>query len=375
MNLSWGRLCVLMVLIDSWLFIFFTGVLVNGVGLSFSHKTCALAIYSCISFYAVSKVLIYGFLVEKVYIVWSGGNRTPRFRTPTYRICGVVLLGYVAILVLMIMGQISGLRADGVCIIGLKNFATIAIITYDLFLNVFLTAMFLWPLWRSNVISHRLRRVATRTLYGAIASLTTSAANVVILLALRGEEYGWVCLVSCVTDVALNAMVLSWVTSGSYSQHSVVLDRFSLPTLDVGPITLAQSEREGVKESYARGSMTLQTATLHDPTSPIPESYYDYIPREQASQQPEPKGDTNKSWFGGLRSPWRNSLPSSSATPTMKSAGAIDRGVQSLSEEVAHHSSRIERPLQVWVTQDVNVIAEVSEKDTVPVRHKSRHVR
>jgi len=115
-----------------------------------------------------------------MYIVWSGGNQTPRFRTPAYRICAVVMLGYVAILVLMIIGQNSWIRTDGMCIIGLKDFAyvhvpediahfscyhrTIPLISYDLFLNVFLTAMFLWPLWRSNVTSHRLRNVATRTL-------------------------------------------------------------------------------------------------------------------------------------------------------------------------------------------------------------------
>jgi hypothetical protein len=71
----------------------------------------------------LKQVLIYGFLVEKVYIVWSGGNQTPRFSTPAYRICSVVLLGYVTVLVLMILGQNSLIRGDGMCIIGLKNFA------------------------------------------------------------------------------------------------------------------------------------------------------------------------------------------------------------------------------------------------------------
>jgi len=264
----------------------------------------------------------------------------------------------------MIIGQISSLRADGLCIIGLKNFATIAIITYDLLLNVFLTTMFLYPLWRTDVISTRLRRVATRTLYGALASLTTSAVNVVILLVLKGEEYGWVCLSSCVTDVALNAIVLSWVTSGSYSQNSVVLDRFSLPTLDVGPITLAQTDTERAKSPFSRGTITLQSATLQDTTSPLPESFYDYIPREQTSQsqsQPEaqsPQTDGGKGWFDNLKTQLSSKHRSSCS---MQSAAG---GVQSLAEEVTSRSSRAERPLQVWVHQNVNVISEVSEKDT-----------
>jgi len=61
--------------------------------------------------------------IGQMHIVWSGGNQTPRFTTPAYRICAVVMLGYVVILVLMIIGQNSLIRGDGMCIIGLKNFA------------------------------------------------------------------------------------------------------------------------------------------------------------------------------------------------------------------------------------------------------------
>ena len=65
--------------------------------------------------------------VEQMYIVWSGGNRKPRFRTPAYRICAVVVLGYVAIVVLTIIGQNSWIRTDGMCFIGLKNFAYVRV--------------------------------------------------------------------------------------------------------------------------------------------------------------------------------------------------------------------------------------------------------
>lgn len=42
--------------------------------------------------------------------------------------------------------------------------STISLIGYDISLNVFLTTMFLWPLWISHPISPRLRSVAKRTL-------------------------------------------------------------------------------------------------------------------------------------------------------------------------------------------------------------------
>lgn len=82
----------------------------------------------------------------------------------------------------MILGRDSSVRGDGVCVIGLKAFAyvsqhimspkahiesflsTIPLIAYDLSLNIFLTAMFMCPLWVLHPISPKLRSVAKRTL-------------------------------------------------------------------------------------------------------------------------------------------------------------------------------------------------------------------
>jgi hypothetical protein len=41
---------------------------------------------------------------------------------------------------------------------------TIPMISYDLFLNIFLTGMFLYPLWRDDFTSLLLKNIATRTL-------------------------------------------------------------------------------------------------------------------------------------------------------------------------------------------------------------------
>jgi hypothetical protein len=60
---------------------------------------------------------------EQMYIVWSAGKQIPRLSSVAYRICSVVLLGYVAVLILMLKGQNSSIRADGMCMIGLKSFA------------------------------------------------------------------------------------------------------------------------------------------------------------------------------------------------------------------------------------------------------------
>ncbi|KAJ3767278.1 hypothetical protein FB446DRAFT_821079, partial [Lentinula raphanica] len=239
------------------------GILTAGIGISWSHTTCTLAIYSCISFYAVSKILIYAFLSEKVYIVWTGGNQASRHKTKVYRLCAFVLLGYFAIGILMVLGNAHTIRADGVCVIGLKAFATIPLIAYDLSLNIFLTAMFMCPLWILHPISPRLRSVAKRTLYGATISLVSSAVNIMIMLLLSGSELGWVCITSCVSDVVINSFAVFCVSSGSYSSDTV-RDRFSLPTMDMSALTFAATE-----SSRPTGVLTT-----------IPEAYYDYLPPE-----------------------------------------------------------------------------------------------
>lgn len=63
---SWARLCVLIVFIDSYLFLFTTGVLILGIGMATSTVACSFGIYLCIVFYGTSKLFIYLFL-SKLY--------------------------------------------------------------------------------------------------------------------------------------------------------------------------------------------------------------------------------------------------------------------------------------------------------------------
>ncbi|KAJ6581571.1 hypothetical protein B0H19DRAFT_512771 [Mycena capillaripes] len=162
-RLRWPRLCTLIVFLDSWLFLFASGILIFGVGLE-THKTgCSAGIYLCIVFYSSSKLLIYAFLIEKVYVVWAVGEK--RFRSPVYIICVITVGLYAGIIALLFFGRISQFRnGDEACVIGLKSYASIPLLSYDLYINVFLTGLFLWPLLRSNLSTPRLKRVAIRTL-------------------------------------------------------------------------------------------------------------------------------------------------------------------------------------------------------------------
>ncbi|KAJ7198257.1 hypothetical protein GGX14DRAFT_401972 [Mycena pura] len=213
-RLTWPRVCTLLIFLDSYLFVFASGLLIFGVGLQLNSTACAAGIYLCVLFYATSKVLIYAFLTEKVYIVWDTGRS--RKRSPVYLVCIITVCMYSAVVIGMIIGRVQQFRpGDGACVIGLERTSSIPLLSYDLFINVLLTALFLWPLLRSKHSSPRLRRVAIRTMVASAVALTTSTVNIAVLTVMHGRQLGWVCLASCGGDVLLNASALFWVTGGA----------------------------------------------------------------------------------------------------------------------------------------------------------------
>ncbi|KAJ7202254.1 hypothetical protein B0H12DRAFT_517460 [Mycena haematopus] len=246
-RLSWPRLCILLVFVDSYLFLFCTGILIFGVGLQRDTTSCATGIVLCVCFYTSSKILIYSFLAEKVYTVWDTGRS--RLRSPVFLICMVTIFLYGGIIITVLIGRVTEFRkGDGACVIGLKPTASLPLLSYDLFINILLTALFLWPLVRSNHSNARLRRLAFRTLVAATMALTTSTVNIAVLTIMKGRELGWLCLTSCGIDVIFNAAALFWVTVGS-SQSSLSASSLNreLPTtvaLSVPPSAVRSSFKE-----------------------------------------------------------------------------------------------------------------------------------
>jgi len=57
-----------------------------------------------------------------------------------------------------------------------------------------------------------LRRTALRAFIGSCVTLSTSVANLLTLLILKGEP-GYICLMCCNADILLSVLVLHWMTS------------------------------------------------------------------------------------------------------------------------------------------------------------------
>jgi len=233
-DVSWPSICVLLILIDSWLFIFSSGLLILGFGLERNDVSCSMGILLCILFYGTSKLFIYIFLSERVYVVWQPTPQSRRLQCKAYIGCIVALCGYGGVVGMLFYGRISFFGDKGACYIGLKKSASITLLAYDFFVNAVLTGLFLWPVMRGAFLNSRVKRLAVRTLWSALIALTTSCVNILILTLMHGRQLGWVCLASCGTDVIVNALVVYWVTLQCSDQHDRV-HGFIPPSRSEGP--------------------------------------------------------------------------------------------------------------------------------------------
>ncbi|EXU99812.1 hypothetical protein X797_006941 [Metarhizium robertsii] len=275
---SWSRLPIVVWLVfaiyaDSYIFVFASAMLQHSIGLNASFRTCDSAILICLVCYVTTKLgleaksadadglqsLYTSFWLKRRYAaqlsVISGSWMTDAPQhiirgTPKKRIgsrlymfnsLGMIAV-YLAVVILNFVFRIAKLQ-DGECIIGMKSFAMIPLISFDAVVNVYLTIIFLIPLrseflpgrwgrWFAHSRSNRplliqehashARKYATSnycfqnilwsSLHAAKQHNTDLLRNLCALMSLDGEP-GWVCLVSCNCDIIFSAAVIQWVTS------------------------------------------------------------------------------------------------------------------------------------------------------------------
>ncbi|XP_044724510.1 uncharacterized protein HRG_02406 [Hirsutella rhossiliensis] len=239
---AWSRLplvvwLVFAIYIDSYVFVFASALLQHAFGPNSSPRACDSTILLCL-------ILIYLFLVEKAHIM----RPAPKLRrhSKLYLFHSLGILGaYIVVILLNFIFRIAKL-ANGWCIIGMRSLAMIPLISFDTFVNVYLTLMFLIPLkglysfgnMPRSPASVRLRTVAFRTFCGAVFTSLSSIVNLTVLMVLDGEP-GWVCLMCCNCDILFSAVVIQWVTSrdnagtsSSTSSRGVATARYDATTTD-----------------------------------------------------------------------------------------------------------------------------------------------
>jgi len=216
-SLPLARWLVLAVFLDSWLFVLSSTILQASFGLNSSLRACDAGILLCLVCYLSSKVLLYFFLVEKVFIV--RGNRASRFKDKLFLFNTFgMLVPYCVVIILTFVFRNAEMD-NGQCKIGLKLPANIPLLIFDFSINVYLTFLFLKPLaglWSfqngAKSKQSRLHHVAFRTFIGSCATLVSTLGNLISLLILRGKEPGWICFAVCNCDIMFSVLVLHWVT-------------------------------------------------------------------------------------------------------------------------------------------------------------------
>jgi len=200
-------------------------VLRFGFGVT-NKRICLAAILLCLVFYVVDKVLMYLFLVERVYVVRYDRRSRWRDRWCILNML-IVILGFGSIAVLSFVFPISEVSKDGDnCRIGLPFKITLPLLIYDVSINVYLTAHFVYfarprvgPWRKRALISRRgsmnvdredvnpdmtpentLMRLARRTLKGMSVMLLGTILNLAILFHMSGQEQEWICFILCTID-------------------------------------------------------------------------------------------------------------------------------------------------------------------------------
>ncbi|KAI9278016.1 hypothetical protein BY458DRAFT_503523 [Sporodiniella umbellata] len=214
-SLNYGRFMVILLYALSWAFAATSAVVISTNDNNL--VSCTIGMLSCDIFYAGSKIVIYAWLIERIYLVTA--VRTPRLQTIQYKVHLVMLCPYVVIFALMLSYRNIYLESDGSCTIGLKLIASIPLLVYDFLLNFYLTWLFMAPLTnvglttKANWRKSRLYRLARRTLVASIVSLLISFINVLVVVITKGHERGLVCLTMCTVDVTVNVVTVHWVTN------------------------------------------------------------------------------------------------------------------------------------------------------------------
>ncbi|KAF9375459.1 hypothetical protein CPB97_011450 [Podila verticillata] len=219
--INYARGLVVALYLVSWMFSVIAAMLIQTN--NFNTLSCELSILSCIALYAMSKVIIYLFLMEKVYVVTAVGVTRSNFFL--YKLNFAFMTPYIAVVCLMVIYRNSDvdMAGTGECVIGLQRPGALPLILYDIVMSSWLTFLFIRPLMSSTSLLQgpskgKLRDVARRTLMGSLIALLTSSANIFTLVYFNGKERGLICLASCTVDVTLNAITIHWVTSRGASR-------------------------------------------------------------------------------------------------------------------------------------------------------------
>ncbi|KAF2122540.1 hypothetical protein BDV96DRAFT_656097, partial [Lophiotrema nucula] len=179
----------------STLFVFVTAVFSRGLGINENDGICDGAILLCLVCYHIIR-----------------GSRSPHMKIKLYlfNFFGM-LVPYVVVIVLNFVFWIFYVNGQGGCAIGMQKISMMPLIVFDVVLSRYISPLlFIIPLRKLYSYQHNkntpLHRIVFRNFMGSCATLTSSAVNLTILMALKGE-LAWICLIYCNANILFSILV------------------------------------------------------------------------------------------------------------------------------------------------------------------------
>ncbi|EFI27878.1 hypothetical protein CC1G_14369 [Coprinopsis cinerea okayama7 len=188
------------------------GTIIHAAGFEGSELVCTAASYLSLVFYSLCKFFVYAYITDRVQVLWAPDANNGRPRTYIYFTGIISAVVYCVIVTLMISSPISEIRR-GECEIGLKPLGSIPLLVFHVYVNIFVTFMFLFPLVNWTLITDNLKQLAYRLALAAFIAFSTSTVNTLVLILSDGRELAWVNLTACVADILINIVAMFWASS------------------------------------------------------------------------------------------------------------------------------------------------------------------
>lgn len=216
-------------------YIVVSAALVSGQGL-YTYELCVAGTWVCLMFYITAKGFVYAFLVERVHIVRAPFVR--RSKDKVYLACLVsAMLMYAGTSLNSYFWRVTQMHeSDGRCHFGIKNQASIPILTVNVVTNITLTSVFFYllrpvikvnglrtmsaalsrgPARSETSVQRNIKTLLRKSIIGAILIELPVAAKLIQSIVTGGKELGMMCLTFCMVDVFWNVVVIHWLTFGS----------------------------------------------------------------------------------------------------------------------------------------------------------------
>ncbi|CAO3648665.1 unnamed protein product [Cunninghamella blakesleeana] len=253
--ISYSKLLVVFLYICSWAFIFTSIpiVLANNE----NYASCLAQNFTCDIFYPSTKILIYLWLIERVWIVKA--DRSPRLKNPLYIFHLLMLSPYIGIFISLTYFHLTIINNEGYCYIGIEFKTSVIIVIYDFVINLYLTVLFVVPIlkvYSNKIIDHKkskLKAVAWRTMIASAICLFASFANI-CALSILGLENGAICFIGCFFDVMINVITIHIVTNPKCFLFSFFFSSSS--SLSPSSLSISSTSLQGTTRRNTTATLT-----------------------------------------------------------------------------------------------------------------------